>query len=54
VSPHIPEHVQKSFLAAEDKRFYEHKGIDERGRKATKTYVTSDDGYTHIDADHTD
>src|SRR3974390_1902738 len=27
----IPEHVQKSFLAAEDKRFYEHKGIDERG-----------------------
>src|SRR6516165_1283780 len=27
----IPEHVQKAFLAAEDKRFYEHKGIDERG-----------------------
>jgi membrane carboxypeptidase/penicillin-binding protein len=27
----IPEHVQKSFLAAEDKRFYQHKGIDERG-----------------------
>ena len=27
----IPEHVQKSFLAAEDKRFYEHHGIDERG-----------------------
>jgi penicillin-binding protein 1A len=27
----IPEQVQKSFLAAEDKRFYEHKGIDERG-----------------------
>src|SRR2546425_293793 len=27
----IPEHVQKAFLAAEDKRFYQHKGIDERG-----------------------
>jgi membrane carboxypeptidase/penicillin-binding protein len=27
----IPEHVQKAFLAAEDKHFYEHKGIDERG-----------------------
>jgi penicillin-binding protein 1A len=27
----VPEHVQKSFIAAEDKRFYEHKGIDERG-----------------------
>ena len=27
----IPDHVQKAFLAAEDKRFYEHKGIDERG-----------------------
>src|SRR6516164_792440 len=27
----IPEHVQKSFLAAEDRRFYQHKGIDERG-----------------------
>jgi penicillin-binding protein 1A len=27
----IPEHVQKAFLAAEDKRFYEHRGIDERG-----------------------
>jgi hypothetical protein len=26
----IPEHVQKAFLAAEDKRFYQHKGIDER------------------------
>jgi len=23
--------VQKAFLAAEDKRFYEHKGVDERG-----------------------
>ncbi len=27
----IPERVQKAFIAAEDKRFYEHKGIDERG-----------------------
>jgi penicillin-binding protein 1A len=27
----IPEHVQKAFLVAEDKHFYEHKGIDERG-----------------------
>src|SRR3984893_18540479 len=27
----IPLHVQKAFLAAEDKRFYEHKGADERG-----------------------
>ena len=29
--PDIPEQVQKSFIAAEDKRFYEHKGVDERG-----------------------
>src|SRR5438876_6807130 len=27
----IPEHVQKAFLAAEDRRFYQHKEIDERG-----------------------
>src|SRR6516162_1833013 len=27
----IPEHVRSAFVAAEDKRFYEHKGIDERG-----------------------
>jgi penicillin-binding protein 1A len=27
----IPEHVQKAFIAAEDKRFFEHEGIDERG-----------------------
>ena len=27
----IPEHVQKAFIAAEDKRFYQHKGVDERG-----------------------
>ncbi len=27
----IPIHVQKAFIAAEDKRFYEHHGVDERG-----------------------
>src|SRR5262249_10792399 len=27
----IPPHGQKAFLAAEDKRFYQHKGIDEGG-----------------------
>jgi penicillin-binding protein 1A len=27
----LPEHVQKAFIAAEDKRFHQHKGIDERG-----------------------
>ena len=27
----IPEHVQKAFIAAEDRRFYQHKGLDERG-----------------------
>src|SRR5205085_11912576 len=27
----IPERVQKAFVAAEDKRFYQHNGIDERG-----------------------
>jgi penicillin-binding protein 1A len=27
----IPAHVQRAFIAAEDKRFYEHKGVDERG-----------------------
>ena len=27
----IPDHVQKAFVAAEDRRFYDHKGIDERG-----------------------
>src|SRR5262245_42434136 len=26
----IPAHVQQAFVAAEDKRFYEHKGFDER------------------------
>lgn len=27
----IPDHVRKAFVAAEDKRFAQHKGIDERG-----------------------
>ena len=27
----IPDHVQKAFVAAEDKRFFQHRGIDERG-----------------------
>src|SRR6195256_4668194 len=27
----IPEQVRNAFIAAEDKRFYQHKGIDERG-----------------------
>src|SRR5215831_2284447 len=27
----IPIHVRKAFVAAEDKRFYQHKGVDERG-----------------------
>ena len=27
----IPDHVQKAFIAAEDKRLYQHKGVDERG-----------------------
>jgi membrane carboxypeptidase/penicillin-binding protein len=27
----IPAHVQAAFLAAEDKRFHQHRGIDERG-----------------------
>ena len=27
----IPTHVQSAFIAAEDRRFYQHKGIDERG-----------------------
>jgi penicillin-binding protein 1A len=29
--PDIPDHVQKAFIATEDRRFYQHKGIDERG-----------------------
>src|SRR6516162_5561514 len=27
----IPEHVRNAFIAAEDKRFYQHRGIDEHG-----------------------
>ena len=27
----LPDYVQKSFIAAEDKRFYQHRGVDERG-----------------------
>ena len=27
----IPDYVQKAFIAAEDRRFYQHHGIDERG-----------------------
>ncbi len=27
----IPKSVQQAFIAAEDKRFYQHKGVDERG-----------------------
>ena len=27
----IPQHVRNAFIAAEDKRFYQHKGVDERG-----------------------
>jgi penicillin-binding protein 1A len=27
----IPDHVRNAFIAAEDRRFYQHKGIDERG-----------------------
>ena len=27
----IPEQVRRAFIAAEDKRFYEHRGVDERG-----------------------
>jgi membrane carboxypeptidase/penicillin-binding protein len=29
--PDIPQHVQKAFIAAEDKRFYQHRGVDEHG-----------------------
>jgi membrane carboxypeptidase/penicillin-binding protein len=27
----VPEHVRNAFIAAEDRRFYQHKGVDERG-----------------------
>ena len=30
-SPTFPSIVQKAFVAAEDKRFFQHKGVDERG-----------------------
>ena len=30
-SREIPQHVRNAFIAAEDKRFYQHKGIDEHG-----------------------
>src|ERR1700674_2102398 len=33
----IPDYVQKAFVAAEDKRFFVHKGIDERGM--TRAFV---------------
>jgi membrane carboxypeptidase/penicillin-binding protein len=29
--PDIPDFVQKAFIAAEDRRFYQHHGVDERG-----------------------
>lgn len=35
----IPEYVQKAFVAAEDKRFYQHRGIDERG--LIRAFVTN-------------
>src|SRR5215471_12727711 len=27
----VPDHVQKAFIAAEDRRFFQHHGVDERG-----------------------
>ena len=27
----VPEHVQQAFVATEDRRFYEHEGLDWRG-----------------------
>lgn len=35
----IPAHVQSAFIAAEDKRFYQHKGIDERG--VIRAFITA-------------
>src|SRR5262245_64744735 len=35
----IPESVQKAFIAAEDKRFYQHGGVDERA--VIRAFVTS-------------
>ena len=35
----IPEHVQQAFIAAEDKRFFKHKGIDERS--VIRAFITT-------------
>jgi penicillin-binding protein 1A len=35
----LPDHVQKAFVAAEDKRFFQHRGIDERG--LIRAFVTN-------------
>lgn len=35
----IPDYVQKAFVASEDKRFYQHRGIDERG--LIRAFVTN-------------
>jgi membrane carboxypeptidase/penicillin-binding protein len=35
----IPEYVQKAFVASEDKRFFQHRGIDERG--LIRAFVTN-------------
>jgi penicillin-binding protein 1A len=35
----LPDYVQKAFVAAEDKRFYQHRGIDERG--LIRAFVTN-------------
>jgi penicillin-binding protein 1A len=35
----LPDYVQKAFVAAEDKRFYQHHGIDERG--LIRAFVTN-------------
>src|ERR1700730_1891520 len=40
----IPESVQRAFVAAEDKRFFEHHGIDERGLIRALVEVLSEPG----------
>jgi membrane carboxypeptidase/penicillin-binding protein len=35
----VPDHVQKAFVAAEDKRFFEHKGVDVRS--VTRAFMNS-------------
>ena len=35
----VPKHVQQAFVAAEDKRFYDHKGIDERS--VIRAFITT-------------